>query len=216
MHSLTLISTTGGGLAAFPPFRAFRLLLRVMKAKSDVERADADLACHFSKRYLWGRASGVTRRDTLRAQYIQNFGRDSRQTKAGEKGQAYACLHHKLYDEEVEAIREQGEGAGRRGGSGHAPAQPCLHAGFPVTVVHGKHDAIARWRSGLRLAIALEATFVLHSSGHFLPIEHAPELNAHLLGLARSAWKGQGEEREAPASSPTHTDASTIELALLK
>ncbi len=86
------------------------------------------------------------------------------QAAAGLWGQVRAVLSHRVSTGEAGALR---------------------HGGFPITVLHGRHDLLASRAAGGRLAARLGAAYVEIEGAHFLTRERGPEVNAL---LAHAIW----------------------------
>lgn len=73
-------------------------------------------------------------------------------------------------------------------------------AGFPVAVIHGRHDTLAEPRFGAQLAARLGAPFVLLDGAHFIVRECATHLNfiirsivfGDAVGLGGAGWQEGG------------------------
>merc|ERR1719247_3723262 len=53
VRSLTLISTSGGGLDFIPPWKGLKMMLWFLLQRQTVQaRADFDLMCHFTKKWM--------------------------------------------------------------------------------------------------------------------------------------------------------------------
>ena len=86
------------------------------------------------------------------------------QAPAGLWGQVRVVLSHRVSRREAATLRD---------------------GGFPITVLHGRHDLLASRAAGGRLAARLGAAYVEIEGAHFLTRERGPEVNAL---LAHAIW----------------------------
>ncbi|KAK9864731.1 hypothetical protein WJX84_003798, partial [Apatococcus fuscideae] len=158
--SLTLISVTGGGWQSIPrSFKALKLAVVGMRAKTPEDRAKVDLRFHFTDKTLnevdrrWGR----TRHSLLHEEYVEGSkGGGLGQPQHGFMGQLGAIWHHSMSDEECTCINV---------------------APFPSLVIHGRHDILAGPQFGEQLARRLGCSCIMLEGAHFVCRERGVEVN---------------------------------------
>ncbi|CAI9086920.1 OLC1v1020848C4 [Oldenlandia corymbosa var. corymbosa] len=157
--SLGLLNVTGGGYECVPKLdrQTLSIAIRFMRAKTPQQRAAVDLDTHYSKEYLEECVGTKTRRAILYQEYVKGISSTGMQSNHGFDGQINACWTHKLSLAELEAIRT---------------------AGFPVSVIHGRHDVIAQLCHAKRLAQKLypSARMVELHGGHLVSHERTEEV----------------------------------------
>ncbi|KAL8550902.1 hypothetical protein ACS0TY_000108 [Phlomoides rotata] len=168
--SLALLNVTGGGYECIPKFdrRTLSIAMRFLKAKTPEQRAAVDLDTHYSQEYLEEYVEEKTRRAILYQQYVKGISSTGMQSKYGFDGQVNACWTHKMSKKELETIRP---------------------AGFPVSVIHGRHDVIAQLSHAKRLAEKLypSARMVELNGGHLVSHERTEEVNKALMELIKAS-----------------------------
>ncbi|XP_028790703.1 uncharacterized protein LOC114746639 [Neltuma alba] len=168
--SLALLNVTGGGWECFPKFdrQTLSIAYRFLKAKAPEERAAVDLETHYTKEYLEEYVGTSKRRTILFQQYVKGISATGMQSNFGFEGQVNACWTHKITQTEVDLIKS---------------------AGFPIAVIHGRHDIIAQIHYARRLAERLQpmARMVDLHGGHLVSHERAEEVNQTLLDLIKAS-----------------------------
>ncbi|CAI9086918.1 OLC1v1020848C1 [Oldenlandia corymbosa var. corymbosa] len=168
--SLGLLNVTGGGYECVPKLdrQTLSIAIRFMRAKTPQQRAAVDLDTHYSKEYLEECVGTKTRRAILYQEYVKGISSTGMQSNHGFDGQINACWTHKLSLAELEAIRT---------------------AGFPVSVIHGRHDVIAQLCHAKRLAQKLypSARMVELHGGHLVSHERTEEVNKALFDLIKAS-----------------------------
>ncbi|XP_041998650.1 putative aminoacrylate hydrolase RutD [Salvia splendens] len=184
ISSLALLNVTGGGYECLPKFdrQTLSIALRFLRAKTPEQRAAVDLDTHYSQEYLEEYIGLKTRRSILYPEYVKAISSTGMQSKYGFDGQINACWTHKMSRKEIESIRM---------------------AGFPVSVIHGRHDVIAQLSHAKRLAERLypSARMVELNGGHLVSHERTEEVNKALLELIKAS--------QSRASSYEWTNLST-------
>ncbi|GAB2223517.1 hypothetical protein Droror1_Dr00017658 [Drosera rotundifolia] len=185
--SLALLNVSGGGFECFPKFDrlALSIGIRFLMARTPEERAAVDLDTHYTQEYLEELVEDCTRRDLLYREYVKNISANGMQSNHGFEGQINACWTHKMIDAEIEAIR---------------------NAGFLVSVIHGRHDVIARIGHARRLAWKLHpyTKMVDLHGGHLVSHEKTTEVNEELLDLIRAS-----QANRSPQDWTNLADAAT-------
>ncbi|XP_057798744.1 uncharacterized protein LOC131014705 [Salvia miltiorrhiza] len=170
ISSLALLNVTGGGYECIPKFdrKTLSIALRFLRAKTPEQRAAVDLDTHYSQEYLEEYIGLKTRRAILYQEYVKGISSTGMQSKYGFDGQINACWTHKLSRKEIESIRM---------------------AGFPISVIHGRHDVIAQLCHAKRLAERLypSARMVELNGGHLVSHERTEEVNKALLELIKAS-----------------------------
>lgn len=85
------------------------------------------------------------------------------QSSAGLLGQMRACWYHGMSAKEIDSIRK-----------GKIPSEetiPILLAGFPVLVIHGRHDIVAHPKFGRKLAVKLGGRYIELNGAHMIKRE---------------------------------------------
>ncbi|CAI9767727.1 unnamed protein product [Fraxinus pennsylvanica] len=170
VSSLALLNVTGGGYECIPKLncRTLAIAIRFLRAKTPEQRAAVDLDTHYTKEYLEGYIGLKMRRSILYEEYVKNLSATGMQSTNGFEGQKNACWTHKMSIEEFESIRA---------------------AGFPVLVLHGRHDIIARLSHAKRLVEKFypSARMVELHGGHLVSHERTEEVNDALLELIKAS-----------------------------
>ncbi|XP_042036670.1 putative aminoacrylate hydrolase RutD [Salvia splendens] len=170
ISSLALLNVTGGGYECLPKFdrQTLSIVLRFLRAKTPEQRAAVDLDTHYSQEYLAEYIGLKTRRAILYQEYVKGISSTGMQSKYGFDGQINACWTHKMSRKEIESIRM---------------------AGFPISVIHGRHDIIAQLCHAKRLAERLypSARMVELNGGHLVSHERTEEVNKALLELINAS-----------------------------
>lgn len=180
VRSLTLISVSGGGLQIIPlSAKAFRNVVRGAVSKERLPEATVKLL--FSQNTRRKAVGAQQLGDLLVEEYQQNAATQWPR-KEGEAGHLSACWSHEMTQWDVDRIRE---------------------AGFPVAVIHGRHDLLAMPRYAERLAERLGARMVLVDGGHFVPRECAAEVSQQLVATVLTS------PLEGRCDSPPHRSASS-------
>ncbi|XP_042032047.1 putative aminoacrylate hydrolase RutD [Salvia splendens] len=173
ISSLALLNVTGGGYECLPKFdrQTLSIALRFLRAKTPEQRAAVDLDTHYSQEYLAEYIGLKTRRAILYQEYVKGISSTGMQSKYGFEGQINACWTHKMSRKEIESIRM---------------------AGFPISVIHGRHDIIAQLCHAKRLAERLypSARMVELNGGHLVSHERTEEVNKALLELINASHSG--------------------------
>ncbi|KAL6533336.1 hypothetical protein OROMI_027448 [Orobanche minor] len=168
--SLALLNVTGGGYECIPKFdrQTLSIAMRFLKAKTPEQRAAVDLDTHYSKEYLEELVGQKTRRSILYQEYVRGISATGMQSSCGFDGQVNACWTHKMSRTEIESIRV---------------------AGFPISVIHGRHDVIAQMCHAKRLAEKLYpcARMVELNGGHLVSHERTEEVNEALIELINAS-----------------------------
>ena len=188
VRSLTLISTSGGGLDFIPPWKGIKMMLWFLLQRQTVQaRADFDLMCHFTKKWMRhhvphdvpdspalknvrpeelltvgaGDFSPVTtRRQSLRSEYIRSSEEGvTAQKPEGLNGQLHAVLRHKVTDRDIRLLKQYD---------------------FPISLIHGTKDKIVSLKAGQKLAKRLgnRAQMLQVYGAHFVHRECTAEVNA--------------------------------------
>ncbi|KAL3630711.1 hypothetical protein CASFOL_023695 [Castilleja foliolosa] len=164
--SLALLNVTGGGYECIPKFdrQTLSIAMRFLKAKTPEQRAAVDLDTHYSKEYLEEYVGQKSRRSILYQEYVKGISTTGMQSSYGFDGQINACWTHNMSRMEIESIRV---------------------AGFPVSVIHGRHDVIAQMCHAKRLAEQLypASRMVELNGGHLVSHERTEEVNKALIEL---------------------------------
>ncbi|KAH6760482.1 alpha/beta-Hydrolases superfamily protein [Perilla frutescens var. hirtella] len=170
ISSLALLNVTGGGYECIPKFdrQTLSIALRFLRAKTPEQRAAVDLDTHYSQEYLAEYVGLKTRRAILYQEYVKGISSTGMQSKYGFDGQINACWTHKMSRKELESIRV---------------------AGFPISVIHGRHDVIAQMCHAKRLSEKLypSARMVELNGGHLVSHERTEEVNKALLELIEAS-----------------------------
>ncbi|KAL2556260.1 alpha/beta-hydrolase superfamily protein [Forsythia ovata] len=170
VSSLALLNVTGGGYECIPKLdcQTLAIAIRFLRAKTPEQRAAVDLDTHYSKEYLEEYVGLKTRRTILYEEYVKNISATGLQSSHGFEGQKNACWTHKMSREELDSIRA---------------------AGFPVLVIHGRHDIIAQLSHAKRLTEKLypSARMVELQGGHLVSHERTKEVNDSLLELIKAS-----------------------------
>ncbi|KAG9448213.1 hypothetical protein H6P81_014341 [Aristolochia fimbriata] len=170
VSSLALLNATGGGYECFPKIDKLMIsiLFRFIRAKTPEQRAAVDLDTHYSKEYLDEYVGSDTRRKILYQEYVKAISSSGMQSNYGFDGQMSACWNHSMSSKELEAIRS---------------------AGFPVSVIHGRYDIIARLCHAQKLAEKLKpaARMVELHGAHLVSHERFEEVNQALLDLIQAS-----------------------------
>jgi pimeloyl-ACP methyl ester carboxylesterase len=183
--SLTVLSTSGGGVETIPwrSLRGLRTAACIALARSPEAAAEATLGMHFARRTLRapvpphlhdetaaaasggnGDGGGPLRRfELLRREYLVRS--SSSQPAHGFGGQLRACWNHRFTELEARAIRR---------------------SHFPTLVLHGRRDLLADPSLGERLARRLRCPSVFLEGAHFIVRECAAQTNALLVAVALS------------------------------
>ncbi|KAL6539110.1 hypothetical protein OROGR_011759 [Orobanche gracilis] len=168
--SLALLNVTGGGYECIPKFdrQTLSIAMRFLKAKTPEQRAAVDLDTHYSKEYLEELVGQKTRRSILYQEYVKGISATGMQSSCGFDGQVNACWTHKMSRTETESIRV---------------------AGFPISVIHGRHDVIAQMCHAKRLAEELYpcARMVELNGGHLVSHERTEDVNEALIELINAS-----------------------------
>ncbi|XP_043693522.1 putative aminoacrylate hydrolase RutD [Telopea speciosissima] len=166
--SLALLNVTGGGFECFPKLdqQTISIAIRFLRAKTPEQRAAVDLDTHYTKEYLDEYVGTKTRREILYQEYVKNISSTGMQSNYGFEGQLNACWTHKMTTKELEVIRS---------------------AGFPISVIHGRHDIIAQIYYARKLAEKLQpvARMIDLHGGHLVSHERTEEVNKALLELIK-------------------------------
>lgn len=158
VRSLLLISVSGGGRQIIPlSAKALRCVVRGAVNKGEL--AESTVKLLFSKDTRQ-RPVGAQRLGDLLVQEYRQSAATSRPRQEGEVGHLSACWSHEVTQRDADCIRG---------------------AGFPVTVIHGRHDLLAMPKYAARLAERLGARLVLMDGGHFVPRKCAAEVSQQLL-----------------------------------
>ncbi|KAG6391540.1 hypothetical protein SASPL_149296 [Salvia splendens] len=194
ISSLALLNVTGGGYECLPKFdrQTLSIALRFLRAKTPEQRAAVDLDTHYSQltensskihvsvmqEYLAEYIGLKTRRAILYQEYVKGISSTGMQSKYGFEGQINACWTHKMSRKEIESIRM---------------------AGFPISVIHGRHDIIAQLCHAKRLAERLypSARMVELNGGHLVSHERTEEVNKALLELINASHSGKASQISA-------------------
>uniref|UniRef100_A0A7S3QYD1 AB hydrolase-1 domain-containing protein n=2 Tax=Dunaliella tertiolecta TaxID=3047 RepID=A0A7S3QYD1_DUNTE len=158
--SLICMSVTGGGTQALPrSWRAFKLAVKGLFAKTPVDRAYVDIKFHFSKHILRRKLCELVPprlvKDVLLEEYVENHERVGPQPKEGFRGQLHAVLQHEVTKANINTIKS---------------------AGFPVWFLHGRADCVAMPKFAEKLARKLGAPCLIFSGGHLVFRENAMEV----------------------------------------
>ncbi|KAI3457991.1 hypothetical protein Pfo_014654 [Paulownia fortunei] len=168
--SLALLNVTGGGYECIPKFdrQTLSIAMRFLRAKTPEQRAAVDLDTHYSQEYLEEYVGQKTRRSILYQEYVKGISATGMQSTYGFDGQINACWTHKMSRTELDSIRV---------------------AGFPISVIHGRHDVIAQLCHAKRLAEKLypSARMVELNGGHLVSHERTEEVNKALLELIKAS-----------------------------
>ncbi|XP_075502535.1 uncharacterized protein LOC142540340 [Primulina tabacum] len=168
--SLALLNVTGGGYECIPKIdrQSLSIAIRFLRAKTPEQRAAVDLDTHYSQEYLEEYVGQKTRRLILYQEYVKGISSTGMQPHYGFEGQLNACWTHKMSRTELESI--------------------CA-SGFPILVIHGRHDVIAQMCHAKRLAEKLcpSARMVELNGGHLVSHERAEEVNKALLELIKAS-----------------------------
>ncbi|XP_030532333.1 putative aminoacrylate hydrolase RutD isoform X1 [Rhodamnia argentea] len=168
--SLGLLNVTGGGVECFPKIdrRTISIAIRFLRAKTPEQRADVDLDTHYSKEYLEEYVGSSTRRAVLHQEYVKSITTTGLQSNYGFQGQINACRKHRMTRTEIELIRS---------------------AGFPVSIIHGRHDVVAQICHARSLAEKLKpvARMIELDGGHLVSHERIKEVNEVLLELIKAS-----------------------------
>ncbi|GFP94777.1 putative non-heme bromoperoxidase bpoc [Phtheirospermum japonicum] len=168
--SLALLNVTGGGYECIPKFdrQTLSIAMRFLKAKTPEQRAAVDLDTHYSQEYLEEYVGHKTRRSILYQEYVKGISATGMQSSYGFDGQINACWTHNMSRTEIESIRV---------------------AGFPVSVIHGRHDVIAQMCHAQRLAEQLypSSRMVELNGGHLVSHERTEEVNKALIDLIKAS-----------------------------
>lgn len=166
--SLGLLNVTGGGFECFPKIdrRNISIAIRFLRAKTPEQRAAVDLDIHYSKEYLEEYVGSSTRRAVLHQEYVKSIATTGLQSDYGFQGQINACWNHRMTKTEIELIRS---------------------AGFPVSIIHGRHDVVAQICHARNLAEKLKpvARMIELDGGHLVSHERTKEVNQVLLELIK-------------------------------
>ncbi|GLI63481.1 hypothetical protein VaNZ11_006458 [Volvox africanus] len=174
--SLTLISTTGGGMEAIP--LNVRALLAGLKGAfsrgrtfDPVKRAKVDLTFHFSPKLLKTQdpTTGRSVRDLLVDDYVAVSKETGPQSREGEEGHLNAVMTHKLTASERQRLAE---------------------SGIPIKIIHGSEDILAELRHARRLARDLRAPLVMVDGAHFIPRDCACQIVDELLSTVEVVRQG--------------------------
>ncbi|MEW5302199.1 MAG: hypothetical protein WDW36_005003 [Sanguina aurantia] len=171
VSSLTIISSTGGGMQAIPlKWEAVRYLWSGLMARTPQTRAAVDVRFHFCRATRKGviTARGCLVEDVIVEEYVANGVLGTPQHADGQRGQLHAVTSHALTDAEASGIR---------------------NGAFVVKVIHGTHDIIALPHYGQRLARRLGTVAVMVEGAHFSPRENAREVWEELVHTMRSGPK---------------------------
>ncbi|XP_051138069.1 uncharacterized protein LOC127256222 isoform X2 [Andrographis paniculata] len=164
--SLALLNATGGGYECIPKIdqKSLSIAMRFMRAKTPEQRAAVDLDTHYSEEYLEEYVGQKTRRSILYQEYVKGISSTGMQSRHGFDGQVNACWTHKLSRSEIESIRV---------------------AGFPISVIHGRHDVIAQLRHAKRLAEKCYpwSRMVELNGGHLVSHERTEERNGKIRSI---------------------------------
>ncbi|KAJ3694965.1 hypothetical protein LUZ60_000342 [Juncus effusus] len=170
ISSLALLNATGGGFQCFPKLdrQMMSLAYRFLRAKTPEERAHVDLDTHYTKEYLDEYVGSSTRRSILYQEYVKGISSTGMQSNHGFEGQVNACWTHKMTNKEFDSIRS---------------------AGFPISVIHGRHDVIAQLYYAQKLAEKLypAARMVELHGAHLVSHERPHEVNEALKDLMRAS-----------------------------
>ncbi|CAA0813029.1 alpha/beta-Hydrolases superfamily protein [Striga hermonthica] len=168
--SLALLNVTGGGYECIPKLdrQTLSIAMRFLKARTPEQRAAIDLDTHYSQEYLEELVGQKTRRSILYQEYVKGISSTGMQSSYGFDGQINACWTHKMSHTELESIRV---------------------AGFPVSVIHGRHDVIAQMCHAKQLAEKLYpcARMVELNGGHLVSHERTEEVNRALIELIKAS-----------------------------
>ncbi|EYU25244.1 hypothetical protein MIMGU_mgv1a018491mg [Erythranthe guttata] len=190
--SLALLNVTGGGYECIPKFdrKTLSIAMRFMRAKTPEQRAAVDLDTHYSQEYLEEYVGQKTRRSILYQEYVKGISATGMQSNYGFDGQVNACWTHKISRTEIESIRV---------------------VGFPISVIHGRHDVIAQMCHAKRLAEKLypSARMVELNGGHLVSHERTEEVNKSLVELIKASesttslneWTNLSNKSSASSSS---------------
>lgn len=168
--SLALLNVTGGGYECIPKIdrQTLSIAMRFLRAKTPEQRAAVDLDTHYSQEYLEEYVGQKTRRSILYQEYVKGISATGMQSNYGFDGQVNACWTHKMSRAELESIRL---------------------AGFPISVIHGRHDVIAQLCHAKRLAEKLypSSRMVELNGGHLVSHERTEEVNKALSELIKAS-----------------------------
>ncbi|XP_073292895.1 uncharacterized protein [Primulina huaijiensis] len=192
--SLALLNVTGGGYECIPKIdrQSLSIAIRFLRAKTPEQRAAVDLDTHYSQEYLEEYVGQKTRRLILYQEYVKGISSTGMQPHYGFEGQLNACWTHKMSRTELESIRA---------------------SGFPILVIHGRHDVIAQMCHAKRLAEKLcpSARMVELNGGHLVSHERAEEVNRALLELIKASENTSLQEW-TNLSSKNNSSKSTQDL----
>ncbi|KAF8042850.1 hypothetical protein BT93_A1240 [Corymbia citriodora subsp. variegata] len=168
--SLGLLNVTGGGFECFPKIdrQTISIAIRFLRAKTPEQRAAVDLDTHYSKEYLEEYVGSSTRRAVLHQEYVKSITTTGLQSDYGFQGQINACWKHRMTRTEIELI---------------------CSAGFPVSIIHGRHDVVAQICHARSLAEKLKpvARMIELAGGHLVSHERTEEVNQFLLELINAS-----------------------------
>ncbi|KZV17205.1 hypothetical protein F511_04006 [Dorcoceras hygrometricum] len=193
--SLALLNVTGGGYECIPKIdrQSLSIAIRFLKAKTPEQRAAVDLDTHYSQEYLEEYVGQKTRRLILYQEYVKGISSTGMQQNYGFEGQINACWTHKMSRTELESIRA---------------------SGFPISVIHGRHDVIAQMCHAKRLAEKLypSARMVELNGGHLVSHERTEEVNKALLDLIKASESTRSLHEWTNLSSKSSSSKSTGNL----
>lgn len=156
--SLSLLGVTGGRWQILPrSWRSLKYFIRSCFVRTPEDKAKMDMKFHFSKAALKEKVGlqKQFRRDLLLEEYLETH-LEGQAPSHGIQGQLWACWKHRLKEKDINTIR---------GG------------GFPVQVIHGRHDVVAHKKYGRRIAKKLGAQMVEVDGGHLITRECVYEVN---------------------------------------
>ncbi|XP_075494264.1 uncharacterized protein LOC142531879 isoform X2 [Primulina tabacum] len=193
--SLALLNVTGGGYECIPKIdrQSMSIALRFLRAKTPEQRAAVDLDTHYSQEYLEEYVGQKTRRLILYQEYVKGISSTGMQSNYGFEGQLNACWTHKMSRTELESIRA---------------------SGFPISVIHGRHDVIAQMCHAKRLAEKLypSARMVELDGGHLVSHERTEEVNKALLELIKASENTTSLHEWTNLSSKSNSSKSSRNL----
>eukprot|EP00897_Mesotaenium_endlicherianum_P001027 jgi/Mesen1/10925/ME000095S10262 len=193
--SLAIISSTCGGYEVLPRLdrRSLSLVYRFMRAKTVEERAAVDLDLHYSREYLEAYTEGRRRRHVLHEEYVANLRTAGKQPPHGTDGHLAACWTHCITPHDAATLSS---------------------GGFLISVIHGRHDIVARMTYGHNLARKLHpaARMTDLPGAHMLTMENPTEVNAALLELLGANASGVSKEDWMMGSTLPVVGASVCSL----
>ncbi|KAL0317987.1 UNVERIFIED_CONTAM: putative aminoacrylate hydrolase RutD [Sesamum angustifolium] len=197
--SLALLNVTGGGYECIPKIdrQTLSIAMRFLRAKTPEQRAAVDLDTHYSQEYLEEYVGQKTRRSILYQEYVKGISATGMQSNYGFDGQVNACWTHKMSRAELESIRL---------------------AGFPISVIHGRHDVIAQLCHAKRLAEKLypSARMVELNGGHLVSHERTEEVNKALSELIKASESMTSLHEWTNLSNKSSGCKSTSLISLLR